>query len=317
MANTTTPAGGGIGVYIDFAILAEHDGIADNVKNLVVSGGSWAVTWGPAWTLSDSNLAYAAEFTPTGATAPTIAAVVIRGTDAKVDPLGLLAQVAEDLRSLEQVTIPWSSDSSAAVSSGSIKAFGDITTMTSKGAMWGKNLSDYLTTVAGEVPQIVVTGHSLGGAMTTMVSLWGQSTFASALGSTVIQPVTFAAPGIGNQAFIDLYQSTFSGNVAFANSLDMVPLIWASPSAIPGLYTAYGLSTPSLVNGYLSQIQKWMTDNGVTYMQQSQNLTTLTGSFVQESGILAWADEVLAQHVATNYAALLANAGYTVPKTPF
>lgn len=60
-----------------------------------------------------------------------------------------------------------------------------------------------------------------------------------------------------------------------------------------------------------------MSDNSMTYAQQSQNVTTLTGSFVQENGILAWADEVLAQHVATNYATLLANAGYTVPQTPF
>lgn len=61
---TGSPAGGGVSTYIQLCIFAQERDIEGNVAGLTVTGGSWALTWGPAWRLTDSNLAYGAAFTP-------------------------------------------------------------------------------------------------------------------------------------------------------------------------------------------------------------------------------------------------------------
>ena len=307
---TASPPGGGVSTYIQLSIFAQQSDIESNVAGLKVEGGSWSLEWGPAWTLTDSNLAYGAAFTPTGASAPSLVAIVTRGTDVNVDPLGIIVQVGQDLRVIDQLPLPWDTSSSAAISRGTVDAWRDATTMSSKGKLFGKNLPDYLSTVIGTVPQLVLCGHSLGGALTTALAVWLASQYGSSLGSTSVQPVTFAAPAIGNQAFMSSYQSTYSSNLGFANSLDMIPNAWASLSNIPGLYSP-NLTIPGLVQDVLDRIQRHLSENHLTYVQQSQNFTTLTGTFFTESGPndLAWAKEVLAQHVATEYAALLAAAG--------
>lgn len=236
-------------------------------------------------------------------------AIVTRGTDLKVNPLGFFIQIGQDLRVIDQLPLPWDTSSSAAISRGTVDAWHDVTNMTSKGKLFGKTLPDYLSTVIGTAPQVVLCGHSLGGAATTALSVWLDARYGGSLGSTVVQPVTFAAPAIGNQAFISAYQTTYSNNLGFVNSLDVIPNAWASLSNIPGLY-APNLTIPGLVQDALNHIQKHLSENQVTYVQQSQNITTLNGTFINESGPndLAWAKEVLAQHVATEYATLLAAA---------
>jgi triacylglycerol lipase len=307
---TVSPAGGGVSTYIQLCIFAQQPNIEGNVAGLTVPGGSWALTWGPAWTLTDSNLAYGAAFTPTGASAPSLVAIVTRGTDVNVDPLGFFLQIGQDLRVVDQLPLPWDTSASAAISRGTVDAWRDVTKMSSKGTLFGKNLPDYLSTVIGPVPQLVLCGHSLGGALTTALAVWLDYQYGSSLGSTSVQPVTFAAPAIGNQAFMSAYQSTYASNLGYANSLDVIPNAWAALANIPGLYSPT-LTVPGVVQDVLNRIQKHLSEKNLTYVQQSQNFTTLTGTFVEESGPndVAWAKEVLAQHVATEYAALLAAAG--------
>ena len=52
--------------------------------------GKWRLGWGPQVTSDNSNLMYAAEFLVEGSTPPVFSAIVIRGTDTRAKPSGIL-----------------------------------------------------------------------------------------------------------------------------------------------------------------------------------------------------------------------------------
>jgi hypothetical protein len=86
---------------------------------------------------------------------------------------------------------------------------------------------------------ILITGHSLGGGLTTVFAPWLYYQIKSAQKQVPDMAVmTFAAPAVGNQAFAAAYDSTFPTNSwRYYNSQDIVPMASASIADMGNLYS--------------------------------------------------------------------------------
>jgi hypothetical protein len=130
-------------------------------------------------------------------------AVCVRGTQ-----FDSLVDLGEDLN-VSAVAQFTPGTSPLLVSSGAMKAFTDATG--AQGFPVG-NLLDALTALlqnapASPQPTVYVTGHSLGGAMATMIALWlAEMTWSH---QPAFQVYTFAAPTAGLASFATEYDSVF------------------------------------------------------------------------------------------------------------
>lgn len=68
--------------------------------------------------------------------------------------------------------------------------------------------------------KIVLTGHSLGGALATLAAMWLKRD-----GYNVVECVTFGAPRIGNYTFREVYKSLRIPTFRFVHGYDIVPTI--------------------------------------------------------------------------------------------
>jgi hypothetical protein len=108
----------------------------------------------------------------------------------------------------------------------------------------GRTIIDFLTNQlkeAGENVEIVVTGHSLGGALSPVLALAlyeKQSTWDPNKRAT-LKVFPFAGPTPGNLAFAEYYRQRLGDNTTRVwNSLDIVPHAWnlGKLSQLPTLY---------------------------------------------------------------------------------
>jgi triacylglycerol lipase len=262
----------------------------------------WECLWGPAQPADQSNLAYVAAYYERP-DVPELVVVVIRGTDVAVDAWGVIVEMWEDLDVLEQVAFPWMPASSGAlVAQGTMKGLGVIQQLTDG----GQGLLPFLAELLGE-PQnrearLVVTGHSLGGCLTTVVAPWLQATLSQRGVDNEVVPVTFAGPTAGNRAFAEHYSSSFSSSLRYVNSLDVVPLAWEQLEAIKTIYKPDGLPAPELVDIAIDAYRDLMEISAVSYAQPA-NERELTGRFVPSPP--SWYDEAYKQHHTTTYMSLL------------
>jgi len=265
-------------------------------------GGSWQCVWGPAQSPDQSNLAYVAAYYKSPGV-PVFAAVAIRGTDIAVDAWGVIVQMWEDLDVLDPVPFPWMPASSGAlVAQGTLDGLGAIQQLTDG----GRRLLPFLTAFLGE-PQnqqarLVVTGHSLGGCLTTVAAPWLHVSLSQLGIDNAIVPVTFAAPTAGNPAFAAHYFSSLPASLRYFNSLDIVPLAWGKIEATKTIYDPYGLPTPELVDITVDAAVDMMALLGITYGQPGQDCE-LSGQFAPSPP--SWYDEAYKQHHTTTYMALL------------
>jgi triacylglycerol lipase len=264
--------------------------------------GSWKCVWGPAQSSDQANLAYvAAHYESPGV--PAFAAVAIRGTDVLVDAWGIIVQMWEDLDVLDPTPFPWMPASSGAlVAQGTLDGLSAIQQLTDG----GQRLLPFLTAFFGEPQnqqaQLVVTGHSLGGCLTTVVAPWLQVSLSAQGVDNAIVPVTFAAPTAGSSGFAGQFFSTFPSSLRYFNSLDIVPLAWESLDAVKTIYDSDGLSAPELVDITIDAAIELMDWCGVAYAQPGQDCK-LTGTFAPSP--TSWYDEAYTQHHTTTYMKLL------------
>jgi hypothetical protein len=199
-------------------------GISSTLQDTsLATGGLWNAVW-LALTPDGGNVAYVA-------TCPSLNAfaVCLRGTQ-----FSSLVDLGEDL-AVSEVAQFTPGASALLVSKGAMKAFADVTGTT---GVPGGNLLQILTALlaaasASPQPTVYVTGHSLGGAIATMIALYlaelaAQKTWTN---TPAISAYTFAAPTAGLQSFAGAYDHVLgtSPNQAWRvyNQWDAVPYAWA------------------------------------------------------------------------------------------
>lgn len=228
--------------------------------------GKWSLAWGPQASADNSNLMYVARFSDSGSNLPVFLTVAIRGTDTSAKPAGVLQQIVQDLDAGEQVVFPAGNQQGSRIAKGSQNGLDALNHLQDPAT--GQAAATYLQGFVTQNPDvpIVVTGHSLGGCMTTVVAL----DLASKLpGAAKIVPNSFAAPSAGNAAFIRLYEQRFPRSPRWFNAFDLVPRAYAGLSDIKNLWTDCKRPAPTLVKIANEGLELVLEKSKVSYVQQS------------------------------------------------
>src|SRR5207253_10748719 len=111
----------------------------------------------------------------------------------------------------------------------------------------------------------VVTGHSLGGCLATVVAMGIRVLLPNYRG--VIQPITFAAPTAGNGDFASAYDALSPTARRFQNSLDIIPRAYYDLGGIDSIYADNMLETPDAVWLGLLGMEAALDIRGASYAQ--------------------------------------------------
>lgn len=265
-------------------------------------GSHWECSWGPATDADGSNLALVATALRNGDNAPLFQVVVIRGTD-KIDKhlkgniLGDIEQLFEDLRVMSQKSLPWLPPS-AHIAEGTAVGLDVIQNLRWPQTLPNRTLEHYLAnSQIGPVqdrPPIIVTGHSLGGCLTSVVAPW----LAHMLPGARVHATSFAGPSAGNQPFVAYLASVIPTFRRYYNIFDVIPNWWATLGANNSIYSAYGRNTPDLMI-----VADWLFNKLDPRYAQPLTGMPLSGKF--KDG-LDWRGEAALQHHPQTYQRLLA-----------
>src|SRR5262245_44658719 len=166
--------------------------------------GPWSLVWGPAD--NDGVLSFVALNA-----ARTQYGVAIRGSLSNEDAPGFISNWFDDADAFVQVawlypqTVP-----GLLISSGMNDSL--CLLMGATDPATDLSLMDYLRSVLGTAgANVMVSGHSLGGALTSLVAAWlhDQLPKTGQVANVSITPYTFAAPTAGNPAFASYYNGLF------------------------------------------------------------------------------------------------------------
>ncbi|HYG28817.1 MAG TPA: lipase family protein [Allosphingosinicella sp.] len=259
--------------------------------------GQWSCVWGPVLDEHEANLVYVAAYHSAPGGAPTAFVVVVRGTDVTDDVWGDFKEAFEDLAGWRQETPPWLSDPGILVSEGVLDALTTVTGLRWNGETVAGFLARQLGADSSRNPVVVVTGHSLGGCVTTVLAPWLLTSLTAAGKPARMVPATFAAPTAGNHAYADYLNRTFPYAPRYYTDLDAVPRGWAQLDSIKSIYDAQGLSTPWVVDGTIDGFLWLLGEYGATYTQP-RGARPLTGVFCNG---LSWYEQIGAQHDHNNY----------------
>ena len=212
----------------------------------LAAGGQWQCIWGPVQDSDEANLALVAGYFPGPNAGPQTICVTLRGTDFDItDIWGMFGQIWEDLDASDPQPMPWALDDPARIASGTLDGLAIIQGLTANGQTLGQFLTAFFSQPANANVTILVTGHSLGGCLATIVATWIRVLLPNFRGA--IQPITFAAPTAGNKEFATYYDELFPAARRFQNSRDVIPLAYYDLGAIDSIYADNMLDTPDIV----------------------------------------------------------------------
>jgi triacylglycerol lipase len=164
----------------------------------------------------------------------------------------------------------------------------------------GRTAFDLLNSFAS--PTIYVTGHSLGGCLTTVLAPWLLYKLSQADNApTGIYPYTFAAPTAGNAAFAAWYNATFPISARYYNELDVVPKAWNNLEEIKDLFPP-GPACPWTIKAAVDLVTSWLKAVNVGYTQTNGPGSSLPGMSKQSPD---WFMELNVQHESNCYLKLL------------
>lgn len=261
----------------------------------------WRCLWGPAQNDDDANLVFVAGYFPDPKAAPESIFVTIRGTDVDVgDIWGIMEQVWEDIDGAYQTQLP-GAPSGVCVAQGTLEGLTVIEGLRYKGQTLGDFLLTFYAHPSRNGVPAIVTGHSLGGCLATVVA----ASMRAALPVPIpIQPITFAGPTAGNSNFASWYSTTFKTARRFQNTLDIIPMALQNLSGINDIYDSYGLYTPLFVETAVDGMIDLMSLTGASYVQPAQGSQILPGSFLLNDQN-DWYAQALHQHHLATYLSLL------------
>ena len=266
--------------------------------------GQWGLVWGPV--TYESDLMYIVQGPQTQYGRKY--AVVIRGT------IWTPTSILQDLE-LSLENLPWNdpnAPSGTKISHGIVKAFNRLLTMSQKAPGGGQETAlQFLQRQKGR-NEIIVTGHSLGGCLASVVPLWLKTELSSK--GDVIRPYTFAGQTAGNQDFANYFASTFKNPIRFYNQLDIVPRLWNydTMESIKQLYP----NGPKCDWFYTGLVDAAQLAAGHNFFQPS-NGTSLPGKVYDENGWFPFADEIEAQHDHIYYMYLMGIPLKVIQGSPF
>ncbi|MFL5382589.1 MAG: lipase family protein [Longimicrobiaceae bacterium] len=177
----------------------------------------------------------------------------------------------------------------------------------------GRTLGDYLESVPRNAT-VVVTGHSLGGCLASVLALHLSQ---AAGGRSQVKSITFAAPTAGDEGFAKLFHETFPNAERYFNPFDLVPRAWHDLSQFPDLYEAPGPKCPWLLARLARRVNRKVSGHKYTHPGPGKPLPTPGGALPERParrGVKAGVDrllrrhfllEALHHHVPNTYLALL------------
>jgi hypothetical protein len=254
-----------------------NDQLSDTALGLATNG-EWVAVW-LGLTQDRANLAYIA-----WNSAQNAFAVSLRGTE-----FSSLVDLAEDLEvgTVMQFTAGPAYDEPLMVSQGAMESFTEVTSAVFP-EFYNANMLQALITLLGNAPAnptLYVTGHSLGGAMATIVALYlSAQTWKN---SPTFGVYTFAAPTVGLQAFADCYDAQFGSNSwRYYNKWDVVPNAWASMNNVLKNFYPYQVSSPVgpgpgqslVVAGSISQLANALGGNVYVQTNQTNGATEINNT---------------------------------------
>ncbi len=215
-----------LGTLSYLAYVSENDPLA--IRSALVhalenpdlaTAGQWHLAWGPA--SYEGHIVYVAEQRQ-----QNTVAVVIRGTDFLE-----LTNLDNDFDFAQQA-VPsqyWLAGDEVRLSAGTVEGLQAIGQM--RDPQTQQSLIDYVLTRlrAGEA-SIMVTGHSLGGGLTTVLLPWFHAAISQCQGCAEgpLGGYSFAGPSAGNIAFAEQFDEQFGQRFCrVVNPLDLVPKAWA------------------------------------------------------------------------------------------
>lgn len=275
---------------------ANPDGaLQEELKNTgYATQGQWKLVWGPVNTsygFNLDNLMYIVQLTGTNTLA-----VAIRGTVLEYD-LSTLADLFEDME--VSYTLPWLFPPvpGSLVAGGTLFGLESLASMTDAS---GQTAFDFLNSFAS--PTVYVTGHSLGGCLTTVMAPWLLYKLNEADNAPIgIYPYTFAAPTAGNRAFAAWYNATFPISARYFNEIDVIPKAWHNLKEINDLFPPSPVC-PWAMKYMVDLVNSWLDVLHIGYTQTNGNGSRLPGVSTQNPN---WFTEVGAQHDHNYYLKLL------------
>lgn len=160
--------------------------------------------------------------------------------------------------------------SDASISKGAMAGAQAIIQSTSSGA----SLVSYLQGQTPSGGKVVMVGHSLGGALASVLALY----LKEQLPSATLSCFTFAGPTAGNQQFADYFDQTMAGaSTRIVNSKDTVPQAW-NPTSIQTILTIYepDIATPDKIKNGINN--NMLVLDFLNYQQPTAGAQTLTGA---------------------------------------
>jgi len=264
--------------------------------------GDWALVWGLAVTAIDAgNLMFVTYNRSTNQYA-----IAVRGTYPYFG-LALLVDLYEDLDVSDPIPWRYPTIPGAVVAGGTIDALNDVVAFTSDGVSFRAFVDSQITPSGAD---IFVTGHSLGGALTTVLAPWLVYQLSQSNAKNAVMPYTYAAPTAGNETFASYYTGLFKSFYRYYNAMDVVPKAWADLLSIKTLYPSPGPACPWELKGTIDLITDWLSSIKVGYTQPNGAGESLPGVPSPTSDFF---DEALDQHDHNYYLKLL--GAPTVPIT--
>jgi hypothetical protein len=225
------------------AYVSEND--PPNIKQSLISQlqnpnystqNQWALAWGPALSADEGNLMYVVQNT----VQENLYALAVRGTD----PC-FLSNLEEDLEAWKQVEYPYSNppNSEVMIAEGTLQGVQELLSLAAP-----NTLSNFFSSLSSSTQPIYlyITGHSLGGALATLLSSWALDTNSQWSNNFNFKTYTFAAPSIGNPAYASYFQQQLQGagteSYRVWNTSDVVPYFWDNYIQLPYLnYPGYSM----------------------------------------------------------------------------